>query len=403
MRAADVVVIGGAATGSSVAMHLGLDPGFAGRVVVVEKDHAYRLAASALSAASIRQQYSEAVNIRMSLYGLAVLRETDRFLEVEGEVPSLGFTESGYLYLAGSDDAVAVLRENHVIQRREGADIALLGPNEIAARFPWLVPDGVALGALGLSGEGWFDGWSLLQGMRRKAKALGAEYVAGEVDGLEREGSRIAAVHLRDGTRIACGHVVNCAGSGGPAVARMAGLAVPVQAKRRSVFAFTCRTVLPACPLIIDTSGVWMRPEGAPGPDGRTFIAGWSPPAADDPDWRDEDPASQDVDWPLFEERVWPALAARIPALAEIRPGRAWTGPYDMNLLDQNALIGPTAELRNLHLCNGFSGHGLQQSPAAGRAIAELIVHGRFVSLDLSALSPARIATGRLVRERNII
>ena len=402
MRAVDIVVAGGGAMGSSVAFHLRSDPAFAGRVLVVEKDPTYRLAASALSAASIRQQYSQPVNIRMSLHGIAFLREAGRRLEVNGEEPVVGLREPGYLYLAGEDGA-QILRRNHAVQREEGADIAILAPAVLSERFPWLRTDDLALGSLGLSGEGWFDGWALLQGYRRKARHLGADYVNDEVVTIERAGTRVAAVRLREGGRVPCGAVVNAAGSNGPALAACAGVALPVQAKRRTVFTFACRTPLPRAPLLIDTSGVWMRPEGAPSRDGQFFIGGWSPPSGSDPDWRDADQDTHEVDGDLFADRVWPALAARVPALEQVRPGRAWTGPYDMNLFDQNAIVGPDADVANYYHCNGFSGHGLQQSPAVGRGLAELIVHGRFVTLDLSDLSPARIAAGRPLREENII
>lgn len=398
----DVLVVGGAAMGSSVALHLAREPGFSGSVVVVEKDASYARAASALSAASIRQQYSQPVNIRVSLAGAAFLREAGRHLAVAGDAPGIGFREAGYLYLAGEAGA-ATLRANHAVQTAEGADIALLDPAALAARFPWLDTSELVLGAFGRTGEGWFDGWALFQGYRRAARHAGVTYVTDEVVGLEREGARIVAARLRGGGRIACGALVDCAGSGGPALARMAGLDLPVQAKRRSVFAFSCRTPLPDAPLLVDTSGVWMRPEGSATPQGQTFIAGWSPPADADPDWRDEDPATQDVEWSIFEEVIWPALAARIPALAEIRPGRAWAGPYDMNLFDHNAIVGRAVGSENLYLCNGFSGHGLQQSPAVGRGLAELIARGRYVTLDLSPFGHERIVAGRPLLERNVI
>lgn len=399
----DVVIAGGAAMGSSVAAHLLADPDFDGRVIVVEKDPTYRLAASALSAASVRQQYSQAVNMRLSLHGLAFLREPARFLPVQDDALPIGLTEAGYLYLAASEETAGALRDNHVAQRREGADIALLDPETLRARFPWLATDDLLLGSHGASGEGWFDGWALLQTLRGAARRLGATYLADEIVALRHEGGRVVEVTLKGAGPVACGDLVNCAGSGGPALAALAGLAIPVQAKRRSVFSFASRTALPGCPLLIDTSGVWMRPDGPARPDGQSFIGGWSPPAADDPDWRDDDPASQEIDWHLFEEVVWPALAARIPALEEIRPGRAWTGPYDMNLLDHNAIVGPAPGLDNFHLCNGFSGHGLQHSPGIGRGLAELIVHGRYRTIDLRELSYARVAAGRPFLERNVI
>ena len=393
----DVVIVGGAAMGSSLAYHITADAGFDGRVLVVEKDQTYRRSASALSAASIRQQFSSEVNIRISLHGIRFLREIARHLAVEGEAPDIALREGGYLYLA-SEAGAAVLRENHSVQIREGADIRLFEPEALPERFPWLDTEDLACGSWGRSGEGWFDGWGLLQAFRRKARASGAEYRTGRVVGLEREGARITAVRLDDGARVPCGVVVNCAGAGGRALAAMAGVEIPVFAKRRSVFSFTCPERLEGFPLLIDTTGVWCRAEG------EGFIGGVSPAAGeDDPDWRDDDAATQEVDWALFEERVWPALAQRVPAFEAIRPGRAWAGPYDMNLLDHNAILGPAGGPENFHLCNGFSGHGLQQSPAVGRGLAELIVHGRYTTLDLSDLGYQRILAKRPLLERNVI
>lgn len=393
----DVVIAGGAAMGSSLAYHLMADPGFRGRVLVVEKDPTYRRSASALSAASIRQQFSSEVNIRISLFGIAFLRDLGERLAVEGERPAIGLTEGGYLYLA-SEAGAAVLAENQARQRAAGADIVLMDRAGLAGRFPWLRTDDLACGSWGRSGEGWFDGWALLQAFRRKARFLGAAYRTGAVAGVERQGDRIVGVTLDDGSRVGCGALVNCAGAGGRALAARAGIDLPVFAKRRSVFSFTCAEPVGNGPLLVDTTGVWVRPEG------EGFICGASPAAgADDPDWIDEDPSTQEVDWRFFEERIWPALAHRVPAFEAIRPGRAWAGPYDMCALDHNAIIGPCAALPNFHLCNGFSGHGLQQSPAVGRGLAELIVHGRYVSLDLSALGYARLAANAPLTERNVI
>jgi glycine/D-amino acid oxidase-like deaminating enzyme len=391
---ADVVIVGGAAMGSSLAYHLLAHPGFRGRVVVVERDPTYATSASALSAASIRQQFSSPVNIRISLHGIRFLRTIGERLAVEGEAPEIGLREGGYLYCAtraGAD----VLRENNAVQTAEGADVALLDPAALSARFPWLNTDDLAAGSLGLSGEGWFDGWGLLQAFRRKARSLGATYLTGSVAGIDAAGGRVADVRLADGSRIACGTVVNCAGAGGRAVAAMAGVEIPVEAKRRSIFTFTCREPVEGCPLLIDTTGVYVRPEG------EGFICGVSPDADEDPDWTD-DPATQEVDHALLEERIWPALAHRVPAFEAIRPGRAWAGPYDMCGLDHNAILGPAGPDGFL-LCNGFSGHGLQQSPAVGRGLAEWIVEGRYATLDLSDLGYARALAGRPLLERNVI
>lgn len=400
---ADVVIAGGAAMGSSLAYHLAAHPGFSGRVIVVEKDPTYARSASALSAASIRQQFSTRVNIRISLHGIAFLRAIGERLAVDGEAPAIDLKEGGYLYL-GDAASLDLMRENNALQRAEGADVALLDADALRARFPWLdTGEDVVVGSLGLSGEGWFDGWALLQAFRRKARSLGVEYRTGEIVDVETAGGAVAGVRLADGSRIACGTLVNCAGAGGRALAARAGIDLPVFAKRRYVFTFACKGDVPNCPLMIDTSGVYVRPEGHTA-DGRLFICGVSPSAEEDEalDWRDADEATQGVDHAYFEERIWPALATRVPAFEAIRPGRAWAGPYDMCALDHNAIVGKAGPDGFL-LCNGFSGHGLQQCPAIGRGLAELIVDGRYLSLDLADLGWERVVAGRPLLERNVI
>lgn len=402
-QCADVVICGGAAIGSSVACHLAADPGFSGKIVVVEKDPTYRYAASALSAASIRQQYSSAVNIRISLHGIDFLRNIGSLLAVDGEVPTVDLHEGGYLYLAGPE-AAPVLAANQKLQAGEGADIALYAAEMLRSKFSWLNISDLACGTFGLSGEGWFDGWAVLQAFRRKARALGVEYRQGEVARYVVEGGKVAAVELADGSRIACGAVVNASGTHGARLAATAGVEIPVRSMKRYVFSFTCKGAVDNCPLLIDTTGAWCRPEGKRTAEGQLFIGSCSPLSdEDDREWIETDPSVEDVDWSFFEETVWPALAHRIPAFEEIRPGRAWAGPYDMNLLDHNAIVGPAVGVPNLHLANGFSGHGLQQAPAVGRGIAEHILHGGYRTLDLADLGHERIVAGRPLREANVI
>ena len=175
---ADVVIAGGAVMGSSVACHLAADPAFTGTILVVEKDPTYQFSASALSAASIRQQYSSPINIAISLYGIQFLRDIGERLAVGDDRPRIDCHEGGYLYLGGGP-AAQVLRENHALQVASGADILLLQPEELKARFPWLDTDGVDVGTWGRTGEGWFDGWALMQAFRKKARSLGVEYIRG--------------------------------------------------------------------------------------------------------------------------------------------------------------------------------------------------------------------------------
>ncbi len=396
---ADIVIAGGAAIGSSIAYHVASDPAFKGRVVVIEKDPTYQFSASALSAASIRQQYSSAINIRMSLYGIQFLREIGERLEVNGDKPGIDLHEGGYLYLAASENAGRVLRENWELQQQEGADILLFTPEETAKRYPWLATDDLHAATWGQTGEGWFDGWGLMQAFRKKARALGVTYIDGKVVDVEREKGRVVAVKLEDGSRIACGALVNAAGaSGGRQLATQAGVSIPVVSKKRCVFTFTCKADLGTFPMLIDASGCYARPEGYRTTEGQMFICGSAPAEENDPDTDDFD-----VDYALFEEHVWPTLATRVPAFEAIRPGRAWAGHYDMNLFDANAILGPVPDLPNFYLANGFSGHGLQQSPAVGRGLAELLVHGRYVTLDLSEAGFERIAANKPLLEKNVI
>ncbi|MBA4790865.1 MAG: FAD-binding oxidoreductase [Rhizobiales bacterium] len=386
-----MVVVGGAVMGSSVACHLAADPAFQGRVLVLEQDPSYQGCASALSAASIRQQYSSPVNVAISLYAIAFLREIGARLEVDGERPDIGLTEGGYLFLA-TDEGAPAMRAGQAMQAGLGADIALLEPEALVARFPWLSTEDVALGSLGLSGEGWFDGYGLMQAFRRKARSLGVTYEAARAVGAEISGGRVTAVRLADGRAIPCGALVNAAGTGGPDFARALGVELPVRPRKRMIFTFTCADPVERCPLLIDPTGVYVRPEGT------GFLCGTSPAPENDPDCTD-----YDVEHALFEDVIWPTLAARVPAFERIRPGRAWAGHYDLNLFDQNAILGPAPGLENVFLCNGFSGHGLQQSPAVGRGLAELLVHGRYVTLDLSELGYARIPENRPLTEAKVV
>jgi glycine/D-amino acid oxidase-like deaminating enzyme len=146
---------------------------------------------------------------------------------------------------------------------------------------------------------------------------------------------------------------------------------------------------------VIDPTGLWFRPEGT------QFLCGTSPPA--DADRVDLPLEVGPADIRDFEERLWPVLAARVPAFDTLRLRRSWAGYYEYDTFDQNAILGSHPEIGNLLFANGFSGHGIQQAPAVGRAIAELIVHGRYLSLDLSAFGFERIAAGRRVVERHVI
>jgi glycine/D-amino acid oxidase-like deaminating enzyme len=278
------------------------------------------------------------------------------------------------------------------LQRAQGVEVALLDQAELATRFPWLNTEDLVAGSLGLEGEGWLDGYALLRAFRRAAGANGATFRTAEAAAIRTLRGAVRGVVLADGTEIACDGVVNAAGPWSARVAAMAGLSLPVHAKRRSVFVIATPDPLPGCPLIIDPSGFWVRPEG----DG--FITGAPPAAADDLDDLPLVP-----DHALFEETIWPALAHRIPSLERLRVRSAWAGYYEVNSFDHNGIVGAHPALEGFYLATGFSGHGLQQAPAVGRGLAELIATGRYRTLDLAPLGMERLIEGRPLLERNVI
>jgi glycine/D-amino acid oxidase-like deaminating enzyme len=264
----------------------------------------------------------------------------------------------------------------------------------LSRRFPWMNVDDLAAGCLGLSGAGWFDPYALLMACRAKARAQGAVYETGAVAGLAVADRRVSSVRLADGRTLACGEFVNATGPAAARTAALAGITLPVECRKRCVFVFDCRRsgAITHCPLVIDPSGVYFRPEG------QYFITGVSPPADRDPECWDFD-----VDHTQFDDIVWPVLARRAPAFEAIKVVNAWAGHYAYNVVDQNAVLGRHPEISNFIFANGFSGHGLQQAPAVGRGLAELIIHGGYRSLDLSAFRFERFAENRLIREANVV
>jgi sarcosine oxidase len=392
MQTTDVLIAGGGVIGSAIAYFLAANPGFSGDVTVIEPDPTYETASTPRSLGGIRQQFSNSENIDIGLFAHHFISNIGDYLSLDGAVPDVGFVEAGYLFLA-SETGQAVLTENQRAQSAAGAAIELLDCDQLIHRFPWISADGVAAAAVSLSGEGWVDPFSLLQAFRKKAQSLGVRFIADRVTGLQRAGHQITGVSLGNGNSFAAGTVINAAGAWAGALAAQAGIILPVEPRRRMVYVFDCRQPLdPLPPLTIDPSGVYFRPEG------KSYLTGFSPPENQDPPGGD---LSVDHHW--FEAVIWPVLAARVPAFEAIKPTTSWAGYYDYNRIDHNAILGRHPEVDNFIFANGFSGHGLQQSPAVGRAIAELIVHGAYQSLDLSRLDFARFADGRLVHEKNVV
>lgn len=388
----DVLIIGGAVMGASAAFWLTrLAPGI--RVTVVEMDPSYQHAATALSVASIRTQFSNPVNVAISRFGQEFIRNFAAETGPAGGVPSLGLKENGYLFLTGTTDGAALMQELAAMQRSLGAQTEVLDPAGLASRFPWLALDDVAAGSFGPRGEGWFDNMGLLWGLRSAAKAAGAHFVADRVVGLDRAGGRVTGARLASGGRIEAGEVICAAGTRASEILRMLGEDWPVEPRKRTVFVIDAPNARhPDAPLLVDHTGFYLRPE-----HGQWITA--TVPDEDGPC----DPEDFEPDHAQFEDIVWPRLYARAPGFDAVKVTRFWVGHYDYNRLDQNAILGRHPDVPNLVLMSGFSGHGLQQAPAAGRGIAELIVAGGYRSLDLSPLGVERVLAGRPFLEQAVV
>ena len=379
--------------GAATACFLARDHGVA--VTVLERDPSYRQASSALSASSIRQQFSTPINIALSLASIEFLRRVGDELAVDGEQPAIGLVEAGYLYLSDAEGE-GNLRAKHALQRAHGAEIDLLDTAALRARWPWLATAGLALGAFGTRGEGWFDGPALHAAFRRKARTCGARFVHADAQAFDASGGRVHAVRDAQGRTHAADAVLIAAGAWSAPLAALLGLALPVSAKKRDVFVLDSPARLPGCPLIIDPSGVWLRPEGA------GFIAGAPPRRMGN--FIDPDDAPLDaIDHGLFDDVIWPTLAARIPAFMALRVRSAWAGYYEMNAFDHNGVVGAVPGWSNAFIACGFSGHGMQHAPALGQALATRIATGHDGALDLAALAPERLQGSARLIEHNVI
>ena len=387
----DVAIIGGGIMGVSTAYWLSrFDPGL--RICVFERDPMHEFSSTALSVASIRLQFSNPANVRVSRFGLEFIREFSALTRSVGGV-DLGFRSNGYLFLVGSEAGAATLAETIAMQRREGAGTMALTAQDLAQRFAWMNTAGVTLASFGGQAEGWFDNMGLLSGLRDLARLQGVRFEHAEVTGLKCKGRAVETLLLSSGRVISVGEVVNAAGPRAANVMAMVGEKFPVEPRKRTVFVVDAPGARhPDAPLLIDYQGYYARPEG------NCWITACVP--AQDAAVAPDDFVPSHCD---FDEIIWPKLYERIPGFDRAKVLRHWVGHYAFNTLDQNAILGRHPEWRNLSLINGFSGHGLQQAPAMGRGLAELLVHGGFRSLDLSDFAMERILEKRPFRELGIV
>ncbi len=391
----DVVIVGGAKIGSSVAWFLSNNADFDGSILVVEKDLTYEFTSTSHTNSCMRQQFSREINIKISQFAAEFVNNFQEFFDNDPRVPEIFFDSYGYMYLADTPEFGETLREAQSLQQACGAGTKIMSPEEIKRDYPFYNVDDIVLGSHNLIDEGYYDGNTVFDWWKRSAREKGVEYLPNEVVAMDKNkaGSAITSVLLSTGEKVSCGTVVNASGPRAVFTSRMAGIEIPVEPRKRYTYIFQAEQPLDrSLPLTIDPTGVHMRSEGT------YYLAGCPPdvdPAVDYDDFVE--------DHSLWQDKVWPAIATRIPQFEAIKVTKSWVGHYAFNTFDRNAILGPHHEVENFLFVNGFSGHGFQQAPAMGRGIAELIAYGEYRSLDLSDFNYQRIVDNKPFVERAVI
>ena len=392
----DIVIIGGAIMGSSTAWFLTQQKGFDGRVLVVERDPTYQNSSTMHTNSCMRQQFSNELNVRISQFAADFVKNLRSYMGGDERAPNLSIHNFGYMYLADNEGFANVLRENQKVQLAAGAATKLMTPDDIRRDYPFYNLDDIVLGSINLVDEGFWDGTAVFDCWRRQARERGVEYIRNEVVAMTKNpaGTKIESVTLKSGEVVSCGTVLNASGPRAARTSAMAGIDLPVEPRKRFTWVFSAENPLDRdLPLTIDPSGVHVREYG-----GGTYQCGAHTaidPAVDYDDFA--------MDHTLWEDHVWPILATRIPQFEAIKVQSEWAGHYAYNTFDQNAIMGPHTDVENFFFLNGFSGHGLQQSPAMGRGTAELLVHGEYRSLDLRPFDYERLVLDRPILEKAII
>ncbi len=414
----DVAIVGGAAFGLSSAFWLKRrNPDI--RVTVVERDSGYTTAATPRAVGGVRQQFSLEENIKLSMFGSHFFRNVGEYLGVgdyDADDCTVQWRSCPYLILARQESA-DVLERSHRLQLELGASVELLTPIVLKDRYPWLHTEDVALAAVGSGKEGRIDPWLYLSALRKKCLSMGVEIVKAlavdfcasdkpQISGSQRDNTkrRLQSVVLQDEDKNTClldfDICVNCAGPWAGQIMDLANqclpesgrISLPVVPRKRYVFVVHC----PAGPtdkiFVIGPSGEYIVPDGD-----RCYLCGVSPCEADEP-MTD----NLDSDHDFFDEKVWPLVSKTVPALEALKVKASWAGYYDYNTLDQNLVFGFHPFFDNFLIAAGASGHGLQQSPAIGRAVMEIILRDGPQTIDLRRFSIDRILEDKPLFEENI-
>ena len=384
----DIVIIGGGIIGSSVAYHLARD-GRAGTIAVIERDMTYSEAATPRGSGGIRQLFSLPENIEMARYGLDFYKKFDQIMSSKGDQISISFRRQGYLFVSDAGNE-KVMEQNFHNQQKMGVKAQLLDNTNLEQLFPSIYNNDLKL-AVYSPDDAWIDAYSALNGFKSKARELGVTYVSEEISSANIQNKKIKSLKCAEGPTVRGEVFILATGAWSGEIAKYFDVNIPVEPMSRESYFFRCDKEIEPLPFIKTETDLAFRPEG------NGFTGGM-------PDWSVKGGWNWELSPTRFEDTVWPSLAHRIPAMKTIKLERSWRGHYARNNLDYNAIIGPwAANPHNLLIATGFSGHGIMHAPATGLAISELVLEGRYKTIDLTRFGTERVVAEKPYRESGIV
>jgi len=396
-KAYDLIIVGGGIMASSLAYNLRKD-GYTGSIVVFEKDRMYEYTSTPRSYGGVRHTFSIEGNIRLSQLSIQIYENFEKEMALDGDPAVIDFSQHGYLYLA-NDQVLTMLKENMKLQKSFGVDIQLLTREEIKSFVPELIVEDLA-GAVFDVAAGNIDPYSVLQWYAKHAKRLGVEYIYEKVQTILSDGNhQITGVKLESGEEYHASIVVNAAGAWSGELSNTVGLDIPVRPLRKQVYCVDLTVPFQKrIPFIFDTiTGTYFLGEG---PKVITGSREGSHMVEKQEDYKYE--YDFHLDKSYFTNEVWPLLAERSPNFERLKLEQGWAGLYEYNYIDHNAIIGKHPEMKGYYLLTGFSGHGFQQAPAAGKCLSELIRLGKYETIDLNPFSVERFAKNQLLLEKEV-
>ncbi|MEM7330624.1 MAG: FAD-dependent oxidoreductase [Chloroflexota bacterium] len=392
----NILIIGGGIIGASIAYFLA-ESGQAGEIGVIEPDPTYQKAASSVGAGGVRQLFSQPENIEMSKFSLDFYKSFPNRMGINGTLANIDFSQCGYLFLVGERGA-RQLKANQQRQTALGVNAVLLNPDELGNRFPSLGLGGVALACFSPE-DGTLNTTLALNGFRQKAASLGVQFITNKVVGLSKSSSQVEAAELASGQTIKADIFINAAGAWASEVSALIDMPLPIQPLCRVKHYWEATSPIEPTPLIKDESGVFFRQEGKGYVGGRPS---WEVPPGFH--FREQNGEISHYFDGYFEQTVRPLLSNIVPAFKTVHSPRAWTGHYAQNELDGNMILGNwPQQAENFFVACGFSGHGVMHAPAVGMAMAELVLNGRFATIDLSRMSYQRVIDNNPYPEQGII